>query len=377
MKIGISTLAVNRDDFGGGERYLYYLLHNIAELDHENEYFVFTNSQNQNKFTINQKNFRIIVCPIYNGRLRRILYEQIVLPKLLKNYRIDIFHNPNNILPLRLPCKSVVTIQYMFSFLMPQDYSPFYRRGYFNTLMKFSARKANKVISVSNDNKHQIVNHLGIPAHKVTTIYHGLDLSFTRVESLDHIELCKAKYRINREYILCVANNVLNKNLEGLIEAFNYIKKKYNIPHKLVIAGNTGFSRQRQFWLREIKDKYPDIVHTGYIDHKELPNLYSGADIFVLPSYCESFGFPLLEAMACGVPVITSNIYAMPEVVGDAGLLVNPYDTVEIGEAIYSLLANETLKKELIKKGLKRVRLFTWEKAAKDTLKIFEEVYNS
>lgn len=378
MRIGINTLAINREDFGGGEKYVYFLLQHLAKFDQENEYYLFVSPQNKDKLTIEQKNFTTVICSVNsNSRDKRILFEQCILPKILKKHSIDVFHSPNNILPIRIPCRSVITIQYMFSFMMPKDYSPFYRRWYFNTLMKVSARKANKVISVSQDNMRQIVRYLGIQESKITVIYHGLDSSFARQEDFNSIERCKSRYGINTDYILCVANNVLNKNLEGLIKAFVYLKQKYKIPHYLVIAGNTGFSRERQFWLQEVKKRYKDIIHIGFVDYQELPDLYSGASVFVLPSYCESFGIPLLEAMACGVPIVTSNIFAMPETVGDAGLLVNSHDFGEIGEAIYLLLTDQNLRKELINKGLDRVKRFSWENAAKETLAVYEEVYKN
>lgn len=376
MKIGINTLAVNREDFGGGERYLYFLLKYLAKIDQDNEYFIFVSSKNKDKFSIVQKNFKTLILPVNtNSRIKRILYEQFFLPGLLKKYRIDVFHGTNNTLPLRIPCKTVVTSQYMFSFLMPKDYTPAYRRWYFNNLMKNSLRKANKIISVSHDNKHQIIRYLKIPEYKISVIYHGLDESFTDGIDLKNIESFKSKYGIINNYILCVANNVLNKNFEGLIEAFNYLKQKYNITYHLVIAGNTGFLRKRQIWFQKMKNKYPDIIHTGYIDWKQLSNLYSGASVFVLSSYCESFGLPILEAMACGCPVVTSNIFAMPEIVGNAGLKVDPYNFKEIGDAIYTILNNNLLREELIKRGLKRVKMFSWEKAAKETLEVYKEVY--
>lgn len=378
MRIGINTLAINRQDFGGAERYLYFLLCNMAKIDQENEYFVFVSPQNQDRFTINQKNFKTIVCPInLNSRVKRILYEQSSLPKFLKKYKIDVFHAPQNVIPFGITCKCVLTIQYMFSFMMPKDHPPFYRRWYLNTLTKLSARRANKVISVSYDNKRQIIRYLGIKESKVSAIHHGLDNAFYPVKDLNIIKACKDKYGISSDYILCVANNVLNKNLEGVIKAFRYLKQHYTIPHLLVIAGSVGFSQERKAWLREIINKYPDIIHTGYVDSVELRNLYSGASVFAFPSYYESFGIPLLEAMACGVPIVTSNVFAMPEVVADAGLKINPYDFKEIGDAIYTLLTNPTLREDFIRRGFERVKKFSWETAAKETLKVFEEVYKS
>lgn len=377
MLIGINTLGINRNDFGGGERQLWFLLRHLAKIDKKNEYFIFVNLQNRDRFTIEQKNFTSIICPVDGSRIGRIIYEHVFLPKLLKKHKVNILHSPNNVLPLRAPCKSALTIQYMYSFVEPRDYRPFYRRWYFNSLTKISARKADVVISVSHNNKQQIAHLLGVPETKIAVIYHGLDESFTQVADLNSIETSKAKYGIKGDYLLCVANNVLNKNLEGLIEAFTYLKQRYNVPHKLVIAGNTGFLKKRQMWLQKVKNKCPDLVHTGYIDHKELPCLYSGASVFVLPSYCESFGMPLLEAMACGVPIVTSSTFAMPEVTGDAALKVNPHDFREIGEGIHTLLKDNELTAKLVTRGFERAKLFTWEKTARETLKVLERVCNS
>lgn len=376
MRIGINTLTINRKDFGGGETYLYHILHALTKVDQKNEYVIFVSLRNRSRFRIDKENFETVVCPIdTRDKFKRIIYEQVFLPNLINKHKLDLFHAPNNILPLRMSCRSVLTIQYIFSFIMPNDYTPFYRRWYFNTLMKISSRKADKVISVSYDNTRQIIRYLGLSESKITTIYHGLDEAFGRVRDLNNIKACKYKYGINNDYILCVANNVLNKNLEGLIKAFDYLKQKYKIPQNLVIIGNTGFLKKRQIWLRELRIKYPDIIHTGFVDYKNLPNLYSGADAFVLPSYCESFGIPLLEAMACGVPIVTSNIFAMPEIIGNAGLKVNPYDFKEIGEAIYSILINPSLRTDLIRRGLERVKMFSWEQAARQTLSVYEGIY--
>lgn len=375
MRIAINTLMVNREDFGGGEKYLYHLLHNLAKIDIKNQYFIFTNQQNQQRFTINQDNFKTIVCLVGKSKAKRIFYEQFILPKMLKDQKIDIFHGPTNTLPLNLPCPSVLTIQYMFSFIMPEDYRPTYRRWYFNTLSKLSAKRATKIISVSEDNKKQITKFLEVPDSKIEVVHHGLEESFRRITDRRKIEPVLNKYGIGKKYILCVANNVLNKNLERLLKAFSLLKEKYKIPHQLVIAGSEGFIRSRVLKREKIKKAYPDVVFTGFIDHKLLPYLYSGAEIFASPSICESFGMPLLEAMACGVPILTSNVFAMPEVVGEAALKVNPYDYREISRALYALLKDGNLRRKLINNGLERVNQFSWKKAAKETLGIFEKVY--
>ena len=134
MRIGINTLAINRIDFGGGERYIYFLIQHLARIDQENKYFIFVSPQNQDRFAINQENFQPIVCPVnINSKVKRGLYEQFFLPKLLKNYRVDVFHSPNNVLPFWIPSKSVLTIQSMLNFIMPSYYRPSYKRWYFNS----------------------------------------------------------------------------------------------------------------------------------------------------------------------------------------------------------------------------------------------------
>jgi len=215
-----------------------------------------------------------------------------------------------------------------------------------------------------------------MPHSKISTIHHGLDRGRFLDRCADDRDW-KNKYNINSDYVLCVANNVLNKNLEGLIRAFGYLQENYRISEQLVIVGNTGFTRKRKQWLCDVLSKHPYVVHTGYVDHRALPSLYKSARVFVLPSFCESFGIPLLEAMASGVPVVTSNCSAMPEVVGDAGIMVDPHNFQEIGEAIFRLLKDDDLRRNMVRRGLERVHSFTWDKTARATLEAFQETYNS
>jgi glycosyltransferase involved in cell wall biosynthesis len=378
MRIGINGLAINRSDYGGGGTYLAHLVKNLLEVDQCNQYYLYVGKRNGISLTGERPNLQVVECPVdTQSRLRRVFFEQFDLPRILQRQCLDILHCPNNVLPLRTPCRTVLTIQYMFSFVMPQDYSPWYRRWYFNNLLRNSARRADRIISVSDDNKGQITQYLGVPRDKVSTIYHGMDESFGETPEPARMKRCLEKYKVDGEYILCVANNVLNKNLEGLVDAFAYLKAKRTIPHRLVIVGNRGFNRVRQAWLAQAERRCPELIHTGYVDHNELPCLYRGASVFVLPSLCESFGIPLLEAMWCGVPVVTSKAYAMPEIVGDAGVTVDPHDCRAIGEALLRVLSDRELRTRLIEQGYRRVRQFSWKRAARETLKVYEEVYHS
>jgi glycosyltransferase involved in cell wall biosynthesis len=380
VRIGINTLAVNRADFGGGERYLYFLLRHLAKVDEENEYFVFVNSQNKERFTIENQNFRTIMCPIGVSKVERILYEQCFVHKIINKHKIDIFHCPNNVLPLRIPVKSVVTIQFMINFVFPNYFRPIYRRYYFNILMRSSARRANKIISVSYNLKKEIIKYLEVPVENVVVIPHGVDESFCPLYDKSILLRCTQKLGIEGPYILCIANNVPSKNLGRLILSFDYLKQKYKIPHQLLLVGSLDLLRGEKERLLAILKKTKnlnsrDVIFTNYVNHIDLPPLYSGADVFVLPSFCESFGIPLIEAMKCGTPVVISNVSALPEVVGNAGIKVNPYDTTEIAEGIYTVLKDSNLRQDLVNKGFQRSKEFSWDQIAQRTLCVYEEIH--
>lgn len=382
MRIAISTLVINRDDFGGGEIYLSSLLRNLEKLDTNNEYFIFVSPQNRDKFHFTAENFHPITCKVNNqNRLSRIVYEQTATPRLKRQYGIDIFHAPNNILPLRPQPASVVTIQCMINYVMPSYSSQgLVKRLYFNSLMGPTIKKANKIIAVSNNLKEEILNRFQIPECKVAAIHHGVDDIFFPRDG-DQVNKFLAERKINRPYLLCVANNVGNKNLQRLVKAFDLLKGDHGIPHQLVLAGSVDQVKKEKNNLFSLLESMKNIrcdkevIFTGYVDRPDLPYLFSGADLFVYPSLCESFGIPLIEAMSCGVPIVTSNMSVMPEVVGDAAYQIDPYDCREIAKGVNSVLDNASLRNELRERGLQRAKKFTWEKAAQETIKVYEAAH--
>ena len=193
-------------------------------------------------------------------------------------------------------------------------------------------------------------------------VYNGVDDIFRPIDK----EVCREvlqRYGIKGKYILHISNGSIVKNLDGIIRAFDKVRSRVNC--KLVIVGNIK---------RKVECK--DTIYVGYIPYEYLPYFYSGAEIFIFPSFHEGFGLPIVEAMACGTPVITSNVYATKEVAGDAALLVNPYNVDEIAEAIYKILTDEVCREELIRKGIKRAKFFSWEKCARGYADIYREVCN-
>ena len=381
MRIAIDTLAVNRDDFGGGEQYLANLVSALSDIDKQNQYYIFVCPQNKEKFDLTRPNIKMIECAVDNRyKIRRILFEQFCLPRLLKAYQIDIYHGPNNTLPLWLPCPAVVTIQFMINFISPTQFKPFYKRWYFNLLMKRSVRKADTVIAVSESLAKEINGLLGVDFKKIRVVHHGVSSQFCQRKEPGEADKLRHDFNITRPYILCVANNVSNKNYCGLIHAFAKLKSAHQIPHQLIFVGSTDIDPVEKAKTLNVIAALPqsisaDILFLGFIKHGELPSLYRGAAVFALPSFCESFGIPLVEAMACGAPIVTSNVSVMPEIIRNAGLKVDPKNPSAIAEAIYSIISNETLRRRLSDRAVHRAQSFTWQNAAEKTLSVYSEIF--
>jgi glycosyltransferase involved in cell wall biosynthesis len=234
-----------------------------------------------------------------------------------------------------------------------------------------SARRADAIITISNFSKNDIIELLNIPEEKIYVIHHGVCPDFVPIKDKKILAKIKTKYQIKENYILFVGVLQPSKNIVRLIEAFYELKQLYNIPHQLVIAGEKGWFYDEIF-KKYVELKLEDnIIFTGYVAHEDMPGLYSGADVFVLPSVFESFGIPVLEAMACGTPVVASNVCALPEIANNAAILVSPHSTQQIAEGIYQVLSNSELQTSLIEKGIKHAREFTWQKTANETLKMY------
>lgn len=235
--------------------------------------------------------------------------------------------------------------------------------------------KADHIIAISEHSKGEICDRLGYPEEQVSVIYPGVDNSRFYHEPSKEI---LRKYGITGEgpVILNVGSEMPHKNLHALIRAFRNVKEK--MPDaKLVKVGEPSWPNARDGLEALIKNLgLKDVIFLNYIEEDDLPKLYNSADLFVFPSLYEGFGLPPLEAMACGTPTISSNASSLPEVVGDAGILVDSLDVNTLAEKMYEVLTNEKLRERLMKNGIVRAKMFTWEKSAEETVKVYEEVYN-
>lgn len=235
-------------------------------------------------------------------------------------------------------------------------------------------KKADRIITISEFSKDEIVKYLGYPEDKIHIVYPAVDHDhYYRKRGIKILN--KFNISENEKIILYVGSEMPRQNLPSLIKGFSKLKKM--LPDvKLLKIGNPQWRGAREELLRLIKELnlQNDVIFAGYVEEEELPKFYNAADLFVYPCVYGGWSLPCLEAMACGTPEITSNVSVLPEVVGDAGLTVDPYDVDGLAKTMYDVLTNDGLREHMIKKGLERAKMFSWDKAAKETLEIYEEV---
>ncbi len=231
--------------------------------------------------------------------------------------------------------------------------------------------KFDLMITPSNSAKYDITHKFSIPEEKIRFIYHGVSDNFKPLKDEADIRRVLEKYKIARPFILNVGGYNPIKNIIRLIKAFHKLKMKQKTKEKLVIAAMQGEGVRKIINGLGLQD---EVILTGFIENNELPQIYNAAEMLVFPSLHETFGMPILEALACGCPVITSNVSSMPEVAGDAAVFVNPYNIDEMGRAIHQVLTDEGFKEGIRKKGLERAKKFSWKKCAEEHLKVYQEV---
>ena len=372
MRIAINTLGPSKIKAGIGN-YVVNLVKELSKIDNKNEYTIFANKDNAEYFTTNNPNFKTITLPNYTRtRFIRILWEQCRLPKLLKQMNIDILHSPGFIAPLKMTAKSIVTIHDMTFFSHPQYHTRF-KQYYFKKMIPLTVKKANIIIADSENTKKDIHKYLNTEKSKIITIHLGASEDFKKIDRNKAKKFISKKYSIKNKFILFVGMIEPRKNLQRLVDAFIQIK---NPELKIVIVGKKGW--QMEEFFKMIKDsKLEDtIIFPGYVPDEDLVKFYNAAEIFVYPSIYEGFGIPVLEALACGCPVITSNTSSMPEITGPAAKLIDPNDTDDIKKTIQKLLRNEQLRQTLGEEGIIQAKKFSWQKTAQKTLEAYEKTHN-
>jgi glycosyltransferase involved in cell wall biosynthesis len=311
---------------------------------------------------------RVIRC---GGRLKGHLWEQVVLPWTVRRLGADLLWCPGNCGPL-LVARQVVTIHDAGAFAVPETLNPNFVRWY-RFLVPRLARRVRRVITISEFSKRELVKYLRLPPERITVIHRSVPRVITKRTSPESIGAIRLKYGLSERYVLTLASRAPHKNFGSVLRAWRLLWREASLGDvELVLAGGTTRALRADF-AAMCAGELPRVRDLGYVPDEDLASLYRGAAIFVYLSLYEGFGLPPLEAMACGTPVVVSNMASLPEVVGDAGVYVNPYDVEDIARGIYRVLTDENLRRDLREKGLARARLFTWEREARETLAVFEE----
>ena len=302
----------------------------------------------------------------------RAVWMQAALPVALKAVSPDICHFTNYLAPLICHCPYVVTIYDMTVFVTPR-YHNLKKLVLDRTLIPGVARRANAIITVSNSARHDILRYLHVPASKVHVIMGGVSPCFRPVTDRATLEAVAVQYGLRRPFFLYVGTIEPRKNLCRLVQAFGKVRGA-GLPHQLVIVGQTGWHFNPVFEEVRRLGLTNDVIFTGYVPLEHLPALYSMAEVMAFPSLYEGFGLPVLEAMACGTPVLTSRSSSLVEVAGDAALLVDPLSVDEIAAGLCYLHQHPDHADELRRRGIRHASRFTWEATARATLNVYHRV---
>ena len=367
LRIGIDGREFEKGKITGIGRYLLDFLKFATENKQGWKFILFCNQYTGLDF--DAKNLEKITIP----EKVTFFWDQIKLPYYLRKEKIDIFLTPYFKAPVFAPCKLVVIINDLIPIKIQNSkfkIQNFLGRLYFWILGKMAAKRADKIITISNYSKKDIIGMFKVAEGKIEVVYLGVDKRYHPVES--NLKEVTSKYGINKRYILYIGNLSPHKNIRGLITAYSKLPDNIKDEYDLVIGGKKDRNYLDLYKLTKDLDLEDKVIFTGFIEEDDLPLIYSGAELFAFPSFYEGFGLPPLEAMACGTTVVASNAASLPEVVGDAGLLVSPENIEELYRVIWQVLTNSKLKKNLTQKGLERVKLFNLEKTGKEILEVLE-----
>jgi len=363
IKIKIIIDSLNKELTGIGN-YTENLIKNLRKLDLNLEY-------------INYKKIDEYNSKIYPNLLKGHFLETyswyLELPFLIRKEKNTIIHNPSQIPTFfKFKNKSVISVHDLTPLKFPKEHK-FGKKILYEFLLPRTLKNASRIIVASKSTKNDILKIFQkINYEKIKVIYYAANKNYKVIKNERNLYYIGKKYNLPNRFILFVGTIEPRKNIVRLLKAFSEVYKKIPIP--LVITGKLGWKYKKIYYTYKKLNLEDKVIFTWYIDEKDLPSIYNLATIFVLPSLYEGFGLTPLEAMQCGCPVVTSNVSSLPEIVGNAAIKVSPYSVKEIEDAMYSLLTNKKLRKKYIKKGLKQAKKFSWEKCAKETLEVYQEV---
>ena len=351
----------------GIQNYILGLIGGMASVADDHRFVLYTNRPLPSGLDL-PEGFRVSVVDRPSPRFQ--LWFQTALPARMKKDRLDVFHGTFYRLPMVLPVPGVLTVHDLSGLLMPELHTR--KTHMVNLMYPAFIRKAKRIIAVSRATALQLADRFPGSEEKTVVIHEAAGPGFAPVTDRQELDRVRREHSLPDRFILFLGTLEPRKNLEGLLRAFSMVAP--DVPHTLVIAGATGWKSSGLRQLAETEGLRDRVRFSGYVDDRDLPALLSLCEVFVYPSLCEGFGLPVLEAMSCGAPVVTSSVSSMPEVAGDAALLADPHSTGGMASAISRLATDGTLRRELSEKGLARASNFSWERTARETLEVYTEV---
>jgi len=349
--------------------YTEHLLHHLVKESADDEIIVVSNRPLDTTAPLPPR-VRVVASP---SRMPRLAWMQLIAPRLLRRLRVDVAHFTNGMVPLAVSVPTVVTIHDMSLTMFPKYHPP--RRVLLNRpLVDMAARRADAIITVSESAKRDIVRLYGSQAERIHVVHEAAAPSFRRIQDASLLNRVRQRYELADRFILYVGTIEPRKNLPKLIEGFARKRKSGQLPHQLVCAGPYGWLSRD---IEELIDRLgieDAVCFTGYVPFEDLAALYTLAEMFVFPSLYEGFGLPVIEAMACGTPVVTGHVAALAEVGGGAVEQVAHLDAESLGQAMLRLADDPQRRDRLAALGLQRAQMFSWGQAARETLKVYREI---
>jgi glycosyltransferase involved in cell wall biosynthesis len=368
MRIGV-MLRHYEQHHGGVKIYTENLLPRLLRADAKHQYVLLYQNPALRGTYAGSPHVEEVAIPVPGT----VPWDQMAAAWAAKQYALDLLVNLKFTVPLLCRAKTIFIMHGSEWFTIPKTFQ-WYDRLYHKMFVRLYCRRADAIVTVSQKVKEDLVHFTGTPPGKFVPIYNGFDSNiFRQIDDRELEEYVKTTYRLPDKFILWVGQIYPPKNVERLLQAFAMISR--DIPHHLVLAGEPRWRSTEVWRLIESKGLQDRIRFTDWVPHEDLAVFYNLADLFVLPSLYEGFGIPLLEAMASGCPVVTSETGSPPEVVGDAAQLVNPYDVSAIAHGIAMVLSNPALRHTMIARGLARAKLFSWERCAAEMLALFDVVH--
>jgi glycosyltransferase involved in cell wall biosynthesis len=367
--VRIAIDARKLHDYGIGT-YVRNLISGLAKQDGDDAYVLLCRKADMEFVSSLGPRFEALRVDAGNYSVR----EQLTVPLALARARVDLFHAPHYVVSPFTRCPFVVTIHDCIHLRFPEYLPSRAAHTYARAMMQSSARRSRRVLTVSNASKQDILHYLRIPAAKVEVIYNALDERLARPPTDVEVGQIRERFQLTAPFILYTGNIKPHKNVDRLIEAYSVLRRRGQQDAKLLIIGD-DISKYPN--LRRLVHRFQLHKHVrflGFVPEFTLAALYRLASVFVFPSLYEGFGLPPLEAMSAGVPVITSNVSSLPEVVGDAAVLVDPMDAGAIADAMARVLTDATLRTTLIARGFERVKVFSWDRSVRRVREVYAEL---